>query len=85
MVSMSMTWMFLKPERARFLRSSQPRPPAPITRIFILSMASALVSPLNISGVVKGPGRVRILSRYFHLAGSEEGWTGPADMVIAVM
>jgi hypothetical protein len=28
---MSMTWRFLKPERARSLRSSQPRPPAPTT------------------------------------------------------
>jgi hypothetical protein len=29
-VSMSITWMSLKPERARFLRISQPRPPAPL-------------------------------------------------------
>ena len=34
MVSMSMTWMSLKPERARFLRISHPKPPAPMTRIF---------------------------------------------------
>src|SRR5579871_680314 len=33
MVSISITWMSLNPDRAKFLRISQPRPPAPITRI----------------------------------------------------
>eukprot|EP01139_Manchomonas_bermudensis_P006253 Amastigsp_a176762_80.p3 type:complete len:115 gc:universal Amastigsp_a176762_80:938-1282(+) len=32
-VSMSTTSMLPKPRRARFLRSSQPRPPAPMTRM----------------------------------------------------
>jgi len=31
-VSRSITWIFLTPLRARFLRISQPKPPAPITR-----------------------------------------------------
>ena len=32
-VSMSITWMSLKPHKARLLRISQPRPPAPMHKI----------------------------------------------------
>jgi hypothetical protein len=33
MVSISITWMSLNPDNARFARISHPRPPAPMTRI----------------------------------------------------
>jgi hypothetical protein len=42
MVSMSMTWISLKPESARLARISQPRPPAPMTRILHLLRRKSL-------------------------------------------
>ena len=99
-----MTWMSLKPERARFFRISHPRPPAPLRgtsvsvlkrsyqvytrethmtlqavslisrvwkmrsayRTFILLRYSMAFSPtMKESSSVKGPVRVRNLSRCF--------------------
>ncbi len=55
-VSMSMTWMFLKPMRAKFFSSSHPSPPAPITRILHLSRMNEIISGDGSKlGCVNGP------------------------------
>src|SRR5271154_2817419 len=42
MVSMSMTWISLNPDRARFLSISHPSPPAPMTKIlYVLRLVRA--------------------------------------------
>ena len=65
MVSMSITWMSLKPERARFLRISQPNPPAPMTRTLELSSWEMVSEPGTKCSSVKGVVWLRTLSRYF--------------------
>ena len=55
-VSMSITSMFLKPIMARFLRSSQPSPPAPMTSTLMFSRRNGKISAdgVNVGGV-RGP------------------------------
>ena len=43
-VSMSITWIFLNPVKARFAKISQPKPPAPMTRILALFRRKSLTS-----------------------------------------
>lgn len=69
MVSMSITSMLRKPDSARFLRISHPRPPAPITSNLAVSLIAVIEgSPGMKDSSVYAPGRERKLSRYFHFA-----------------
>jgi hypothetical protein len=91
MVSMSITSMLRKPDKARFLRISHPRPPAPITRSRAVSLMAVIEgSPGMKLSSVYAPGRERKVSRYFHFAllGSAEsaisGCMTAAMMVVTV-
>lgn len=42
MVSISITWMSLNPDKARFARISHPKPPAPMTKILHWFLRNAL-------------------------------------------
>lgn len=44
---MSMTWMSLKPESAKFLRISQPRPPAPLRMTCQRAVVAEVSVPLH--------------------------------------
>ena len=64
MVSMSITVMFLNPIKAKFFRSSQPRPPAPMTRTLMFSSRKGSSSGEGVKeGGVRGPRLSKIFSR----------------------
>ena len=50
MVSISITWMSLNPDRARFARISHPKPPAPMTKILHWFLRNALTFTIASAG-----------------------------------
>ena len=85
MVSMSITSMLRKPDSARFLRISHPRPPAPITSSLAVSLIAVIEgSPGMKDSSVYAPGRERKLSRYFHFALLLSAGTGSGCMTAAI-
>lgn len=66
-VSMSMTWICLKPMRAKFFSNSQPNPPAPMTNSLQFSIRNWRVSgDGSKSGRQNGPDRSNIFLRWLH-------------------
>lgn len=90
MVSMSITSMLRKPESARFLRISHPRPPAPMTSSLAVSLIAVIEgSPGMNDSSVYAPGRERKLSRYVHFAleavGVASGCMTATMMIVSVV
>lgn len=66
-VSISMTWILQKPISAKSLSNSQPKPPAPITKILHLFMIKSSLSNDGVnSGWQNGPDRSNILRMCVH-------------------
>lgn len=67
MVSISMTWILQKPINPKSFNSSQPNPPAPITRILHVFMINSKPSVDGVnSGWQNGPDRSNILRTWTH-------------------
>jgi hypothetical protein len=73
MVSISITWMSLNPDKARFARISHPKPPAPITKVLHWFLRNILTLIMNALASIGWRGEVYCTSSPARNEGSVRG------------